>query len=197
MIHLPSLRDCRDFYWGFVCHEFSDVIANIKPFDFVSVPGREVLNTIKRRKKPFETILCTSLCINCQRKKFPPSRIWTSDLEMSVSILNLQSPALPTELSADAVDFGKHKSVWPYIKPIPLVFPIWLKYVARISFIFKLLTYEVNRPIFVMRACRMIHSYFYVLTQTYRFRKVVWGIGHVGRVFCQRTGGSYHIRARS
>ena len=34
------------------------------------------------------------------KEKLPPSRIWTSDLEITAMFSRLQSPALPTELSA-------------------------------------------------------------------------------------------------
>ena len=44
---------------------------------------------------------------------------------MSVPTINLQSPALPTELSADADDTGKHECGWGYDKLIPLVFQSW------------------------------------------------------------------------
>ena len=37
-------------------------------------------------------------------KDIPPSRIWTSDLEISANADRLQSPALPTELSVVKVN---------------------------------------------------------------------------------------------
>ena len=96
---------------------------------------------------------------------------------MSVPTINLQSPALPTELSADADDTGKHECGWGYDKLIPLAFQSWDIHSQKKLFIFKLLMYEMNGPVILMRARGMTHYLLLCVNAKYRFRQVLWQTG--------------------